>query len=127
MHGSGKETGPSVVKAAPIVPSSPCSTDLRVREVVHAIPSSFPAGLGHRRAPDVQPGTGLRHHHLQRHPGGHQGLHHHRRGGHQRGFRHRRLHHRHAHPGPGHGDRAVLGVDPVHDFAECGRQRQYRQ
>uniref|UniRef100_A0A914Z0D4 Spore coat protein U domain-containing protein n=1 Tax=Panagrolaimus superbus TaxID=310955 RepID=A0A914Z0D4_9BILA len=57
--------------------------------------------MGRGRAPAVQPGVGRRHHHLQRHPGGHQGLHHHGGGRHQRRLRHRRLDHRHAHLGQG--------------------------
>ena len=70
MHGSGKESesvtistlshaclsritdtypqklATTVVKAAPNLPPSPCSTDLRVREVVHAIHVPLTARLG---------------------------------------------------------------------------------
>ncbi|CRD47673.1 hypothetical protein BN1263180067 [Stenotrophomonas maltophilia] len=108
MHGSGKESesvtistlshaclsritdtypqklATTVVKAAPNLPPSPCSTDLRVREVVHAIHVPLTARLGPDRTVAGRPRTGRRHHDLQRDPGGHQGLHHHGGGGHQR-------------------------------------------
>src|SRR2546427_306365 len=108
MHGSGKEsesvtrstlshaylsritdTYPhklalTIIKAALNVPPSPCSTDLRVREVVHAIHAPLTARLGPDRTVAGRPRTGGRYHDLQRHPGGHQGLHDHGRGRHQR-------------------------------------------